>query len=153
MLLAAFSLLLALAPAPSIVAGNAFALTQIDRFEALPAGIRAGKFTVDGTSAAGWEMSDPGGPFNPTDTPAGNAPGRRLIFAGCNATLCAIHYERGGIAHFYEVLVLYHGSDGWKAVWNIYGPKPLRDLSALQALVADPAIAPKWSVMSVRGDF
>jgi hypothetical protein len=153
MIVASLALVLAVSSPPAILAESAATLTQIDRMASLPAAIRAGTFTVDGRSAAGWQISDPGGPFSATDQPIPGAPGRRLIFAACNARLCAIHYERGGVAHFYEVLVLERSSGSWSAVWNVYGPKPLANLAALQSLVEHPANYPTWYVNSVKGDF
>jgi hypothetical protein len=128
-------------------------LTVIQRFALLPAPIRAGKFAVDGVSAAGWQMAEPGRAFSATDVPVYGAPGRRLIFAACNPQLCLIHYERGGIAHFYEILALSLTSNGWKAIWNARGSKPLKDLGALRSLLQRRTPSEGWSQQWVKGDF
>jgi hypothetical protein len=138
---------------PAAVTAQLSALTQIDRFSALPAPIRAGQFRVDGTSAAGWRMAEPGGIFSATDVPVPNAPGRRLIFAACDAKLCVIHYERGGIAHFYEILTLSLTAGGWKAIWNLVGSKPIVSLDAFRAAVRHQTLPPSWQQQWVKGDF
>jgi hypothetical protein len=138
---------------PSAVVNQLAELRQIDRFSSLPAPIRAGQFNVDGVSAAGWRMAEPGGAFSATDVPIPGAPGRRLIFAACDSQLCLIHYERGGIAHFYEILALSLTRNAWKTVWNATGPKPLANFAALQALLRHPAANGGWSNQWVKGDF
>lgn len=139
--------------APSAVTQQLSTLKQIDRFAALPAAIQAGQFTVDGVSAKGWQMAEPGGKFSATDVPVPGAPGRRLIFAACNAQLCLIHYERGGIAHFYEILALESTAQGWKAVWNVRGSKPIASFDALRVELRNGALPATWSAQSVKGDF
>ncbi len=139
--------------APHVVMAQLPNLKEIDRFAALPAAVRDGRFTVDGTSARGWQMAEPGGKFSATDVPVPGAPGRRLIFAACNAKLCLVHYERGGIAHFYEILGLSLGSSGWVAVWNVRGSKPIASLSALRVLLQHGSLGEGWSSQWVKGDF
>jgi hypothetical protein len=139
--------------APASVVAQLSTLKQIDRFASLPAAIQAGQFTVDGVSAKGWQMAEPGGKFSATDVPVPGAPGRRLIFAGCNAQLCLIHYERGGIAHFYEILALASTPAGWKSVWNVRGSKPIASFDALRTEIKAGALPATWSAQSVKGDF
>jgi len=139
--------------APHVVMAQLPDLKEIDRFSALPAAIREGRFTVDGTSAQGWQMAEPGGKFSATDVPVPGAPGRRLIFAACDAEMCLIHYERGGIAHFYEILALSLGPKGWTPVWNVRGSKPIASLSALRTMLQHGSLGEGWSSQSVKGDF
>jgi hypothetical protein len=138
---------------PPIVKQQLPSLNAIDRFVSLPAAIRTGKFSVDGTSAAGWQMAEPGGAFSATDVPVAGAPGRRLIFAACDAQLCIIHYERGGVAHFYEILALTLQRGGWVAVWNVRGSKPIESLDALRARLEHGTLGASWSGQWVKGDF
>src|SRR5580700_370246 len=144
--------LLAVIP-PSAVTGQLSSLRPVGRFSALPPAIVAGRFSVDGVSAKGWQMAEPGGAFSATDVPVPGAPGRRLIFAACDAALCVIHYERGGIAHFYEILALSLRSNGWTAVWNVTGPKPIATFDAFAASVKNGTFGAKWGAQSVKGDF
>lgn len=143
----------AAAVAPAGVTEQLSALKQINRFSSLPAAIQTGQFTVDGVSAKGWQMAEPGGKFSATDVPVPGGPGRRLIFAGCSAQLCLIHYERGGIAHFYEILALASTPQGWKAVWNVRGSKPIASFDALRAELKSGALPATWSAQWVKGDF
>jgi len=138
---------------PAVVIAQLAHVTEIRRFASLPAPIRTGKFTVDGVSAAGWQIAEPGGAFSATDVPVPGAPGQRLIFAACDPQLCLLHYERGGIAHFYEILALSLTSSGWKALWNARGSKPLKDLDALQSLLRGDMPSDGWSQQWVKGDF
>lgn len=139
--------------APAAIVEQLPSLKQIDRVAALPIAIRTGQFTVDGSAATGWRIAEPGGPFNPTDVTVPGMLGRRLIFAACNSKLCLIHYERGGVAHFYEILALSRTPKGWIAIWNAVGPKPLANLPALRNFLRGRSLAPGWSEQTVRGDF
>jgi hypothetical protein len=147
------ALLAVVAAAPHAVTEQLSSLKPIDQFAALPAPVRAGKFTVDGVSALGWRMAEPGGAFSATDVPVPGAPGRRLIFAACDADLCVIHYERGGIAHFYEILALSRNESGWVSIWNVRGPKPIANFDILRTLVTHGSLPTNWSSQSVKGDF
>jgi len=141
--------------APAVVFDHIDSVKPVDAFAHLPPGIRSGSFMVDNTPAKGWVMSEPGGPFQATDvvTPGSPLPGRRMIFAACDATVCLLHYERGGIAHVYEVLAFKSGSNGWSVVWNARGPKPLANLAALKAMVKHTASAGGWTNEWVPGNF
>lgn len=139
--------------APAAITQQLPTLKQIDRFASLPAAIQSGRFTVDGVSAKGWQMAEPGGKFSATDVPVPGAPGRRLIFAACDAQLCVIHYERGGIAHFYEILALALKAQSWTAIWNVRGSKPIASFDALRADLKTGALPATWSAQWVKGDF
>lgn len=141
-----------LAPPPAIVQ-QLDEVKPIDRFTSLPAPIVGGNFSVDGVSAAGWKMAEPGGAFSATDVPVPNAPARRLIFAACDPKFCLLHYERGGVAHIYLILALSQTSAGWKAIWEAVGPKPLANLDAMRALVRHPSTSSGWTQQWVKGDF
>ena len=142
-----------LTPPPALVA-QVSDLKQIDRVSDLPAPIAAGEFSVDGVTAKGWRMSDPGGPFNATDEIVDpNAPGRRLLFAACDPTVCAIVYEIGGVAHTYRILAFQLNGSTWHTIWNAMGPKPLANLPALRTLVEHPTTKGGWTNVWVKGDF
>ena len=121
------------APAPpAAISASAASFKPVTRVEDLPPVARP--------------MAEPGADFNATDVIVDpNLPGRRLIVAGCSATVCAIHYERGGIAHTFRILGLVRGANGWKIVWNVYGPKRLPDYAALRAVLEGRSNAVFWS--------
>jgi hypothetical protein len=152
-ILSTLALLSIAATPPAAVTGRLSNLTPVERFTALPQAIQAGDFTVDGVSASRWEMAEPGGAFSATDVPVPGAPSRRLVFAACDAALCVIHYERGGIAHFYEILALALTSRGWTASWNVWGKKPIANFDAFARSVKNGTFGAAWTTQSVKGDF
>jgi hypothetical protein len=122
---------------PTSVVQSFKQLHEIDSLDGLPEEIRRGHFTLpDGTKAGGWTLAAPGGAWNSTDSIVDpSLPGRRLIFAACSATICLLHYERGGIALIDLVMSLARERDGWKATWLAYGHPPAKNLDALRALL------------------
>jgi len=77
----------------------------------------------------------PDQPFQVGDAiaPGPPLPGRRLIFAAFDDALCVVHYERGGIAHLFEVVAfgLEKGKDPVFR-WGMRAPGRLEDLAALR---------------------
>jgi len=72
----------------------------------LPLGVRDGLQTLFGSQAL--DIADPGREFQVTDVIVKpNLPIRRLVAAGCSIDHCLVYYERGGIAHTWQV-VLFH---------------------------------------------
>jgi hypothetical protein len=112
-------------------------LREIDSLAGLPAPIRRGVFVLpDATTSVGWVLAAPGAAWNATDAIVDpSLPGRRMIFAACNATICVLHYERGGIAHIYLVMALARKGDGWAATWLAYGHPAAPNMEALEALL------------------
>ena len=80
------------APAPVLKSGD------------LPASVRTALQTLYGGPPL--SLAEPDAPFAATDVITDQQlPGRRLIAAGCSADHCLLHYERGGIAHVYYVVL------------------------------------------------
>ena len=72
----------------------------------LPLGVRDGLQTLFGSQAL--DIADPGREFQVTDVIVKpNLPIRRLVAAGCSIDHCLVYYERGSIAHTWQV-VLFH---------------------------------------------
>jgi hypothetical protein len=63
-----------------------------------------------------------------------SVPRKRLIFAGIAGEKCFVHYEQGGIAHMY-VLVLFNAtsSSAVKSLWRGYCGGPAANISELRA--------------------
>jgi hypothetical protein len=123
---------------------NAFSsLHEIDALGGLPAEIRMGNFTLpSGKPLGGWVLAAPGGAWNATDSVVDpSLPGRRLHFAGCDASTCVLHYERGGIAHIHVVVTLVRKNGAWKATWMAYGEPAMKDLATLHALLENRSSA------------
>jgi hypothetical protein len=71
---------------------------------ALPAGVRTALQDLFKNSAL--DLADPGAPFQATDVVMGKPlPWRRMIAAGCSSDHCVVYYERGGIAHVFQIVV------------------------------------------------
>jgi len=80
-------------------------------------------------------MADPGQKWNATDAIIDpSLPGRRLIWAAVGGEYYVVHYERGGIAHTFHILVAKVTKDGAKAepVWRALGG-PFKDYAAFLA--------------------
>jgi hypothetical protein len=82
-------------------------------------------------------LGDPGQRWNPTDVVVDpTLPGKRLIWAAVGGNYYIVHYERGGIAHTYHILVAKLAKDDAKpkVVWRAVGG-PFKDYAAfLEAL-------------------
>ena len=85
----------------------------------------------------GDNLTEPGGNWNATDAISDpTLPGKRLIWAAIGGDYYVVHYERGGIAHTFQVLVAKVAKNEAKpkVVWNGMGG-PFQDYAGfLQAL-------------------
>ena len=100
------------AAAPVVMPGALQAHVKDERFEivtsirGLPLGVRDGLQTLFGSQTL--DIAEPGAAFQVTDVVgARKLPIRRLITAGCSTDHCLVYYERGGIAHPWQV-ALFH---------------------------------------------
>jgi hypothetical protein len=72
----------------------------------------------------GTKLADPGQKWNATDAITDpTLPGKRLIWAAAGGDYYVVHYERGGIAHTFHLLVakLANGEAKPKVVWSAVG--------------------------------
>jgi hypothetical protein len=68
----------------------------------LPLGVRDALQALFGSSKL--DIAEPGAEFQVTDVIVKpNLPSRRLVAAGCSDDHCIVYYERGGIAHTWQV--------------------------------------------------
>lgn len=85
------------------------------------------------------KLAEPGQSWNPTDVVIDpTLPGTRLIWAAVGDEYYLVHYERGGIAHTYHILVATLAKEDAKpkAVWRAVGG-PFKDYTAfLEALLS-----------------
>lgn len=80
----------------------------------------------------GSELADPGKKWNATDVIIDpTLPAKRLIWAAIGGDYYVVHYERGGIAHTYHVLVAKFAKNGGKpkVIWSAMGG-PFKDYAA-----------------------
>ena len=78
------------------------------------------------------KLAEPGQKWNATDVIMDSSlPGKRLIWAAVGGEYYIVHYERGGIAHTYHILVAKLGKDEArpKLVWCAMGG-PFKDYRA-----------------------
>ena len=78
------------------------------------------------------KLADPGQKWNATDAITDpTLPGKRLIWAAVAGQYYVVHYERGGIAHTFHILVARLAKDDAKpkVVWRAIG-SPLKDYAA-----------------------
>src|SRR5262249_52134809 len=90
------------------------------------------------TKQARFEMAEPGEKFQVTDVIVDRGlPSRRLALGGFSRDRCFIHYERGGIAHSY-LMVLFGVSLEGKAgfLWGGTGFRAETDLEQLRSDIA-----------------
>jgi hypothetical protein len=72
----------------------------------LPLGVRDALQTLFGSKTL--DIAEPGEEFQVTDVISNpKLPFRRLVAAGCSLDHCLVYYERGGIAHTWQV-ALFH---------------------------------------------
>ena len=78
------------------------------------------------------KLAEPGGNWNATDAIIDpTLPGKRLIWAAVSGDYYVVHYERGGIAHTYHILVakLAKADTKPKTLWRAVGG-PFKDYAA-----------------------
>jgi hypothetical protein len=78
------------------------------------------------------KIAEPGGNWNATDAISDpTLPAKRLIWAATDGDYYVVHYERGGIAHSFHVLIEKMVKDEVKAkvVWTAMGG-PFKDYAA-----------------------
>lgn len=81
-----------------------------------------------------FEMADPGHDFQVADVITHEGlPWRRLIFAGISDKECFVHYERGGRAHSYYVVVFSTEPSKATFMWGRALPKPAANISGLRS--------------------
>ena len=82
------------------------------------------------------DMADPGQQWQVTDVVMDpKLPMRRLISAGCSSDHCLVHYEQGGIAHFYRVLLISVSKTAAKVDWSGMCGGPMPNVAEVQAQV------------------
>ena len=87
----------------------------------LPLGVRDALQALFGSRAL--NIAEPGAKFQVTDDIADTTlPIRRLIAAGCSADHCLVYYERGGIAHTWQVAMFHWTPAATRFEWGGRAP-------------------------------
>jgi len=115
------------------------ALVEVRRTDQVPAAVWTafGNATADHAST----MANPGEKWQATDyILEGNLPWRRLIFAGTSERYVLLHYERGGIAISFHLVLFQIDGDEARKVWSGGGLPSLQSLADVPAAIQSPAI-------------
>ena len=80
-------------------------------------------------------------PFQVTDVAGARAlPIRRLVAAGCSADHCLVYYERGGIAHTWQVALFHWTPAATRFEWGGVAPGGLMTIDDVRKAVLSGAI-------------
>jgi hypothetical protein len=109
--------------------------TDVTKTEAMPAPVRQAFATI--TAEPSFALADPGQKFQVTDEGVYRGlPRRRLIFAGVHGDEWFVHYERGGLATGYYVLLFkVDPHNQLQFVWGGAGRHAARNLDQLRKMV------------------
>jgi len=116
-----------------------------DRFQivtsvrGLPLGVRDGLQTLFGSQSL--DIAEPDADFQVTDVAGARAlPIRRLVAAGCSADHCLVYYERGGIAHTWQVALFHWTPAATRFEWGGVAPGGLMTIDDVRKAVLSGAI-------------
>jgi hypothetical protein len=116
-----------------------------DRFQivtsvrGLPLGVRDGLQMLFGSPAL--DIAEPDAEFQVTDVRRNPAlPIRRLVAAGCSVDHCLVYYERGGIAHTWQVALFHWTPAATRFEWGGVAPGGLKTIDDVRKAVLSGAI-------------
>jgi len=116
-----------------------------DRFQivtsirGLPLGVRDGLQMLFGSQTL--DIAEPGAEFQATDViGAAMLPIRRMVAAGCSPDHCLVYYERGGIAHTWQVVLFHWRPAETRFEWGGTAPGGLATIVAVRKAVLSGAI-------------
>jgi hypothetical protein len=105
----------------------------------LPLGVRDGLQVLFGSQ--GLDIAEPGAEFQVTDVRGNpNLPIRRLVAAGCSTDHCLVYYERGGIAHTWQVALFHWTPAATRFEWGGVAPGGLATIDDVRKAVLSGAI-------------
>ena len=104
----------------------------------LPLGVRDGLQTLFGGQAL--DIAEPGAEFQVTDVIGNELPIRRLVAAGCSTDHCLVYYERGGIAHTWQVALFRWTPAATRFEFGGAAPGGLATIDAVRNAVLSGAI-------------
>jgi hypothetical protein len=105
----------------------------------LPLGVRDSLQTLFGSQTL--DIAEPGSEFQATDVIVKTGlPTRRLVAAGCSIDHCLVYYERGGIAHTWQVALFHWTPVATRLEWGGSAPGGLRTIDDVRNAVLSGAI-------------
>ena len=104
----------------------------------LPLGVRNALETLFGQ---GLDIAEPGAEYQVTDV-AGSPPlpTRRLVAAGCSVDHCLVYYERGGIAHTWQVVLFHWTPAATRMEWGGAAPGGFKTVDEVRDAALSGAI-------------
>ena len=133
------------ATAPVVLSGALRVHVKDERFEivtsirGLPLGVRDGLQTLYGSAAL--DIAEPGAAIQVTgDTVDPKLPIRRLVAAGCSTDHCLVYYERGGIAHTWQVALFHWTPASTRFEWGGIAPRGLASIDEVRNAVLSGTI-------------
>jgi len=131
--------------APAVMPGALRAHVKDEPFQivtsvrGLPLGVREELQTLFGTNTL--DIAEPGARFQVTDAIVDpKLPMRRLVAAGCSADHCLVYYERGGIAHTWQVALFHWTPAATRFEWGGTAPRGLASIDDVRNAVLSGAI-------------
>jgi hypothetical protein len=130
---------------PVALSGELRAHVQDEQFgivtsiRGLPLGVRDGLQTLFGSQTL--DIAEPGAGFQVTDKIVNpKLPLRRLVAAGCSYDHCLVYYERGGIAHTWQVALFHWTPDATRFEWGSTAPGGLVTIDQVRSAILSGAI-------------
>ena len=116
-----------------------------DRFQivtsvrGLPLGVRDAMQTLFNSPTL--DIAEPGAEFQVTDVVGtSKLPIRRMVAAGCSTDHCLVYYERGGIAHTWQVAFFQWTPAATRFEWGGVAPGGLKTIDDVRKAVLSGAI-------------
>jgi hypothetical protein len=130
---------------PVALSGTLRAHLKSERFgivssiRGLPLGVRDGLQTLFGSQTL--DIAEPGAEFQVTDVILKpKLPIRRLVAAGCSTDHCLVYYERGGVAHTWQVALFHWTPAATRFEWGGSAPGGLTTIDDVRNAILSGAI-------------
>jgi hypothetical protein len=105
----------------------------------LPLGVREAMQALFGSRSL--DIAEPGAEFQVTDVIVkANLPIRRMVAAGCSADHCLVYYERGGIAHTWQVVLFHWTPAATRFEWGGVAPSGYGAVDEIRSAMLSGAI-------------
>ena len=109
-------------------------LEVVTSIRGLPLGVREALQALFGSQSL--DIAEPGAEFQATDdVGTRKLPIRRLVAAGCSTDYCLVYYERGGIAHTWQVALFHWTPAATRFEWGGTAPASLATLDEVRKAV------------------
>jgi len=112
---------------------------KVTSIRGLPLGVRDALQVLFGPRTL--DIAEPGAEYQATDVMLKpNLPIRRLVAAGCSIKYCLVYYERGGIAHAWQVAMFQWTPEATKFEWGGVAPGGLATIADVRKAILSGAI-------------